>query len=514
MIPTKMRLITSAISVLALALVVFGGPIYEVFHRNWPGATLVDEITFESVRSGETSKALEKALAKNTYLDDLARPRYNELRYLVLNETNTGVVVGKDGWLFPSQRLASVGKKNEDEFERSVAAIQGLSSHLQEKGCHLIIELVPRKQTLYPEMLPENLDPPYKPYFDLVFNSLRDAGLDVPDLRDCLRPQDKLLYFTNDNHWTAEGCHAAARVISERIISLYPNSTPPGTPMDVKFHRLKPLDFIGTQQRALGFWEGGLLYNSFMDQYTPVLAVDESNVKAHRRGAKTPQPILLIGTSMSQNRFANTSQLIGFLGVDVEDHARNGYGAGYRVVDIFRNLVTSRRPYPEVIVWEFPEDFPIREGRYFSQPLEAIISILDGAPYKVEPLECESASLDGVSVLGESEGLLLARARDKTSSLTFELPEPLKEGQRAAVHFEITPTKNGRYRGNVVVEWGGGESFKAQGSKSCIVGRSKWLHPIVVPLVASEGETITHVRIHPYSSKTDFKFGNVELWTQ
>ncbi len=307
-----MKSVSSLVSVLVLAAVLFGAPIYDVVHGNWPGVGYDEALDLEAIRSGGVARALEANLERNSSLDELARPRYNEVRFLALGETNAGVVAGHDRWLFPSHRLGPVGLENVEQMQRSVKAMGAITRWLEARGCKVIYEFIPRKSTLFPEKLPADLDPPFEPYFDLIRNAMLAEGLDVPGLRPVLGSGDPLLYFTNDSHWTPHGNHLAAGLIAERIKERCLPESVPGTPLDVEFRWLPPDNFIGHEQKLLGFSEDGWLNRKFTNPIRQVWVTDSGDKEKVHFGSQEPQPILAVGTSMS---FFTASNLIGFLGV-------------------------------------------------------------------------------------------------------------------------------------------------------------------------------------------------------
>lgn len=507
-----MKFLGSLVSVITLLVVVFGAPAYDAAHGNWPGRRMAGSGSFEDFRSGVMAKRLEKRLVAGSALDELIRPRYNEASYLLTGQTNPGVVVGKDNWLFPSDRLGEPGPKKREEFATTVEALGELTRFLEERGCLVVYQLVPRKRTLYPEMLPDGLSDPYVPLFDDVRDAMLAEGLRVPDLRPVLKPEGEPLYFTNDTHWKPEGCRAAATFMADYLRELLPDGEVPGKPMDVVLREYPPEDFIGYQQRLLGFERGSWLFDKFTNQIRQHGAVLEKDREKFCRGSKQPQPIVLLGTSMSRGPYYSASQYVGLLGVQIEDRAAAGYGAGYRFAELMAEILTKRRLLPEVIIWEFPEDFPIREGRYFNEPLLSTIAVLGGAPYRAEPLDA-ARELQNMTVYSEKDGVLDAECEGPRSQILYTLNEPIAGDSGAVLRLDFNVPKRGKPLGLLHLEWGEVIGEKPIARRSVLIRRSDSTHPIMEPLVLPAGAPINYIRIRPYNSKARIELGNVELWT-
>ncbi len=506
-----MKSVSSLVSVLVLAAVLFGAPIYDAVHGNWPGAGYSDALDLETIRSGGAARTLEANLERNTSLDELARPRYNEVRFLALGETHEGVVAGHDRWLFPAKRLGPVAPGMVEQMHRSVEAIGDIVRWLEARGCKVVFEFIPRKSTLFPEQLPADWEPPFEPYFDLIRDAMLAEGLDVPDLRPILGSKDPLLYFTNDSHWTPRGNHLAAGLIAERIKERCLPGPVPGTQLDVEFRWLPPDTFIGQEQKLLGFAEGSWLNGKFTNPIRQVWVVDSKDEDKFHFGSQDPEPILAVGTSMS---FLTASNLIGHLGVDVENYARPGYAAGYRMVDILKGILTEQRPVPEVLVWEFPEDFPIREGRYFREPLSAIVDVMSGGPYQVTSLDSAQRTIEKLTIRSEEGGMIKGRTKGPGASIEYTLPEPIAGDAGFVFCFDMTPGGQGPPRGVLEIEWGTDPKVAPLGKRLVMVRKTNLPHSIMVPMESEPGTEIRFVRIKLYEKKTNLEIGHAELWSR
>lgn len=508
-----MKTVGAILSVASLLIVLVGAPIYDAVQGNWPGRHITGEVTFDEARSGKLAQRIEDDLERHSTLDELVRPRYNEATYLMLGSTQPGVTVGKDRWLFPAGRLTEPGKKNREELQRSAEFLGELFGFLESKGCIVIVQLVPRKRTLYPEMLPSSYRHRYVPLFDVVRDALLAEGLDVPDLRPVMRGDgEEILYLTNDTHWQPEGCHRAAQFITEKLLERIPLEDIPGRRLDVEVRRGDPKPFIGYQQRLLGFTEDGWLFNRFTVETREVGAYLKGGDGELLRGALSPRPVVVLGTSMSAGPYFGPSQFIATLGMQVESRAQAGYGAGYRIAELFAEILTQRRRVPRVLIWEIPEDFLAREGRYISDPLEATVALLPDAPYDAKPIEYVHRRVGGMKVVDEKDGVLRLQVNGQQGSVVYQLAEPLAGDAGAVLRFDCFLRKDGTPAGMLRVQYGNSRDPENVRTVAQTIRVSSDTHPIFVPLEMGADETVDFVRIHPYTGRAQIRLTDVELW--
>ncbi|MEM8712323.1 MAG: hypothetical protein AAGG01_15335, partial [Planctomycetota bacterium] len=306
-----MKLLSSIVSVLVFVCVIFGAPIYDAIQGNWPTAGYRGPRDAAAIRSGRAAKALEKTLESRSKLDELVRPRYNELSFLAVGKTNKGVVVGPGDWLFPEMRLNPLPATHREDLSRAVRAIGAITRHLESRGTRVIFELVPRRTTLYPEQLPGRYRNSFVSPYELVRDAMVAEGLEVPDLRPALTEGGQVRYMRNDEHWKPEGALAAAKVIAKALIGGFGEAGPPGPPVDVMWRQYPAKEFRGYQHRLLKFTEGGYLDQRFIEEIAGIHAVGATNQNKRYDGSKEYRPILLVGTSYSRHPFFGASQFIG-----------------------------------------------------------------------------------------------------------------------------------------------------------------------------------------------------------
>lgn len=510
-----MRFLSSLISVAVFVLVVFGAPIYDAASGNWPGHGLRSPADFEEVRSGKYAQFIESELEAGTQLEGVARPRYNELRFLVTGETNPGVVAGKNGWLFLEQRLGKPSPAALAAIPKIVDAMGAICRHLEENGCFVVIELLPRKQTIYPENLPDGLSSPHFPTFDLVYDEMVAEGLRAPDLREVLGPEEGFWYLVNDAHWRPAGAHRVARYVAGLIQDHFGAAGVPGRPFELEFVREEPEEFIGYEQRLLGFAEGSLLYNRYSETIQQIHAADPNDLSRRFFGSLDYEPIVLIGSSMSAGPYFQAPQLMGFLGRHVRNISKDGFAGGYRAVDLLQSALTGRMPYPEVLVWEIPEDFIAREAEYFLEPLESLVALLPDAPFEAEQLSLDGMVIEAIDK-SIDEGKVSYATQGSAGSVTLPLAKPVDGSAPSVLMFSLTvPPGSPSHFGETVVEWGTDPAAPPIGTKSVRMRITRWLHPILVQLTGGTPEApIRYVRVRPFDKPSRIEMaGALEQWT-
>lgn len=509
-----MKLACSLISVIIFFVIVVGAPFLEIQRDNWPGAGYEYATDFEAVRSGQVARNIQQLLDDRSQLDDLLRPRYQESLYVATGLTTPGVVVGPNDWLFPASRLRGPEQAKLDALHDTCAAVAGVADWFEAQGCVAIFELVPRKQTLYPEELPSDLHFAYKSYFEQVRDALLKQGLWVPDLRLILRPEDGLYYLPNDDHWNCDGCYAAAEYLAGLLKERFGEEGIPGRSIALLSKRMEPTPFIGTPQRMLGFSEHRWLFKRFTRPHERITSVRVGNEQQEYMGSFSPQPVLMVGTSFSASPFRSPSHYSALLGVEVENHAYGGFAAGYRMAEVARAIMTGRREAPRLLIWEFPEDFPLLEDQYFREPLEAILDAAKHAPYTAGPIEASERLLEGIVVQNEESGMLAGTSSGSSASITYSLTAALSGNGQEVLSFDFNCLGKGAVLGELVVEWGAAKDARMPNRKVILMQRSSRVHPVLVRLTTHDGAPIRHIRIRPHTLPTRIELGNVEIWTK
>lgn len=160
-------------------------------------------------------------------------------------------LIGRDGWLFYSgQRMiahyTSTEVWSQQDLENWRRLLEGRRDWLRSRGAKYLLVLPPDKHRVYPEYLPEWLEPGDKPgkVQQLVEYMKAHSTVEMLDLTKALTEAKKLRvdYLQTDTHWNAFGGFVAYRAVVEALsrqlpgleplpldaFSWQPSSPPPG----------------------------------------------------------------------------------------------------------------------------------------------------------------------------------------------------------------------------------------------------------------------------------------------
>lgn len=167
------------------------------------------------------------------------------LKHVVFGARSDRVIVGQDGWLYLN-RSDTLGDHRRSrnftngELERYARVLQDRGDWLRARGIEYQWVVVPNKEDVYPEHLPDALKRDQEPSrLDQLMAHLRaHTDVSVVDLRAPLKSAGgpHLLYHRNDSHWNHRGVLAAYRHLCERLRERFPDLVPLG-PDDLRFHR-------------------------------------------------------------------------------------------------------------------------------------------------------------------------------------------------------------------------------------------------------------------------------------
>ncbi len=492
----------------SLFLVILGAPAYEIAGGNWPTAGMKGEVTTEALLTGSVAKEVESTLEANALLSERIRPRYNELMFLGLGVASPRVLIGQDDWLFLASRIGARPNAAMNRLSTTCAEVAVLVDWFERNGTHVVFEFIPRKQSLYPEQLPKALNPPYEPVFPELLAAMQAAGLHVVDLREALGPRDGAFFLTNDDHWNHEGSRRAAQAVAQEIKALYPDGDLPGTPVDAEIRTSESYRFAGNLVDMLGFQKDGYMYERFSVDRARIRAFPPGSPRPFT-GSDEPQAITVLGTSFSAG-FHTASLLMGYLGREVENRSKAGLAGGYRMADLCRELLLGLRDFPELLVWEFPEDFLIQTVPYFVQPLTSVTDVADGFPYTKRALPVKERTVTGIRVTGEDESGLSGTISAPNGSLVYTLERPVPGDGSAVVAFPVLVSGQGFQ----TTAWDTGAKVGSGGVRKTLLRNSEFPHLVIVSLKTEDGSPVRRIHIKPFDKFARFHLGPPELWTR
>ena len=155
---------------------------------------------------------------------------YLQVNYLGISWSDR-VVVGKERFLF-LRNTASIKDLRrppvitEDQLAKWTEPWLYSHKKLKEKGIAYLIIIVPDKQEVYPQYLPDWLGPLQRPTrLDRMVKYMQEnTDLPIIDARAVLEqlPDSELLYDQTDSHWTDYAALQVSVAIRNRLIALYP----------------------------------------------------------------------------------------------------------------------------------------------------------------------------------------------------------------------------------------------------------------------------------------------------
>ena len=191
------------------------------------------------------------------YLED-HRPFHNQLvrvnhaiDYFVFHRDPNGeVLCGKDGWLFyASERdgdpVACYKGRNlftGEELSRIAENLTASRDRLREEGAEFVLLILPDKERIYPEYMPDYLGDPAPEYGTLQLVRYLRENTDIrvvypyEELMAAKENTDALVYLKTDTHWTDVGGYTGAYALCRELSVPMPA---PGSP-ELTVIRKKP----------------------------------------------------------------------------------------------------------------------------------------------------------------------------------------------------------------------------------------------------------------------------------
>ncbi len=178
---------------------------------------------------------------------------YSRWKLRVLGESPLPekVVVGKDGWFYLGNSYNKVMDQHRGLLPLSADSARFIAQHLvlrqrelAQQGIQLYIFIAPDSHSIYPEHLPDHLQPSAKPSrLDVLKQAVGRTTLPFLDLRDTLRAakRDHVVYFQTDTHWNDYGTLIGCAVLLDRIRQDQPAMPP-----------IRLADYRIEQQRGIG----------------------------------------------------------------------------------------------------------------------------------------------------------------------------------------------------------------------------------------------------------------------
>lgn len=320
------------------------------FARSLGAISWVDDL-----RDGDAGRKIENRLVNRSHFARWLTVQYSELSYLAFRRTPQGVRVGRDSWLFVSDRVSDRSASHWQTLLRDNArTIAGVGAAIRARGGRLIVGIVPDRARLHPERayrsgrMPEGR----RAFLPALEAALRERGVEVVSLEEplrALRATGREPVYRDDHHWTSTGAQRAARTLATA-------ATPrrAGLPRPVPYELRWDLqaESPGSLIRKLGFAPGSPLEAAFRGAEPRLRLLDDGPVPGELGWSESCATYWTtsFGDLGSPYVFANT------LGCPVRVGLARGKGSGAAPR---ADLERLRAEHPDLdrypIVWEIPE---------------------------------------------------------------------------------------------------------------------------------------------------------------
>jgi alginate O-acetyltransferase complex protein AlgJ len=139
----------------------------------------------------------------------------------LFREGASGVVLGRDGWLFTNQEYL-VPNDMEQNLDKQLALIDKIHQQLEQKGKRLIMLPVPMKLDTYAEHSTYVPSEPISDLYQHFRQRLAERGIDTVDLRSTYQSvaASEPLFLRNDTHWSPKGAELAAQTLAQQFPEL------------------------------------------------------------------------------------------------------------------------------------------------------------------------------------------------------------------------------------------------------------------------------------------------------
>jgi alginate O-acetyltransferase complex protein AlgJ len=271
------------------------------------------------------------------------------LRYLTFKEGRSGVVVGKDGWLFTSEEYRAAGDQSVT-LARTAKGMAGIRDALARQGVNLVVVPLPAKADIYREHATDQIVPADLEKLYAEFRSqLATQHIETVDTRPAfLDAKAKgAAFLETDTHWTPSGAGAVANVIGKAL----------GAVEGEAAYTLTKARAVERQGDLTKFIvEGGLSRAIGMGPETvePIEALESADATVADIFGSASIPFVLVGTSYSANeQWSFAQSLKAALGADVLNVAAEGLGP---VEPMWKYLASDelKNSPPKTVIWEFP----------------------------------------------------------------------------------------------------------------------------------------------------------------
>lgn len=310
--------------------------------------------TFEAIWKGTWSPVFEKNLNESLPIFEPSRNFWGKTEYDLFGEGRSGVVVGKQGWLFTDEEFSCL-PKHQENIKENLEYIHNVSKIFAEKGVKLYIAVLPAKARIYEDFLGEYKVPSCRQslYADII-TDLTGANIPVIRLDEAFKSDRnrESLFLKTDTHWTTTGAKTAAALIASAVdptLITHKNFT--SAEGKGAEHKGDLLRYLPGVQNDIIQPDTLAAYETKQEQ-----TGTDQDAAASLFGDDVP-PVTLVGTSYSANPLWNFPGFLqDSLDADILNMADEGQGP-FTVMEKYLDGDALKNSPPKVVIWEIPERY-------------------------------------------------------------------------------------------------------------------------------------------------------------
>ena len=311
--------------------------------------TPIENATFAQLGNGAWQQSYESSFEGNLPLSDELKAGYHAIQILLFGQTQTEVVIGREGWLF-SETEFKVTETFDRDLRKNIATISKLSAAIEAQDIPVLVVVLPDKARVMSDKLTSGRPTIIENRYQLVLDELRQDGRVVLDGYQILSdPALRPAFLRTDTHWTPEAAQSVASAALQRV-ALDNGNVENLLRMERREHvgDLYRLLALGPLQQLMGF-ESETVTNYELQAAAPASLNDLFG--------ETEPAIHLVGTSYSaDSAWTFADALETFSGRPVLNFAQSGFGPLKPMQDYLPEL-NELPELPALVIWEIPEKY-------------------------------------------------------------------------------------------------------------------------------------------------------------
>jgi hypothetical protein len=198
---------------------------------------------------GDLARGLETQLLQRSVLRDPLLPPWSLFLYCAAAEVPGELRVGRDGWLFLSNRLEVPIQRQQEVIRSLVERMNALRLRLRSIGVRLVLLPIPTKAWVHPNKTPLDCADTASFHHELL-EALASQGVEAIDVLAALQRfgDSEAGFCRTDSHWNWKGALAAAEAIANRA-----HLTVPETDRTSELRSVARFPDVGDLARMIGF---------------------------------------------------------------------------------------------------------------------------------------------------------------------------------------------------------------------------------------------------------------------